>query len=366
MMKKHIIALAAIALTLCSCGEKNEFKVDGKIDGADEKTLLLETVVNGVWIPIDSTKTESDGEFSLSRKAPRWPEIYRLTYQEKSIYFPIDSLEQISIHSNAKTFDTNYTLAGSNDAKLVMEIDKKALTLSGANVKESVVKKEAFKRELAEKILQHPQGIVAYYIINKYVNGAPLFDPQNSVDLRIIGAVANAYNSYRPNDPRTAYLVKTLLDGQRERRAAIAKADTIHANVARILDIDLQDKTGKVRHLNDVTSKGNVVLLNFTAYSAKESPAFNNSLLALYNANRAKGFEIYQVGLDDNIAQWKSAANNLPWITVYDPAGVNSNYIRAYNVGALPAIFIINRKGELSERVLDLSKLESTLNKYIK
>lgn len=364
-MRKHIVVLAAIALVVCSCGNKNEFRVKGNVEGAGDKTLVLESAVNGRWFVIDSVKISADGDFKLSRVAPQHPEIYRLTLDGKSVYFPIDSIDCIELKSKASNYGVDYTLSGSDNAVIMMNVDKKARTLDGATVKETVVKTESFKRELAEQILANPSSIVAYYIINKHIGDTPLFNPENSVDLNIIGAVANAYNSYKPNDPRTAYLVKTLLDGKRKRRDAVAKFDTMYVAEAPLLDIKLQDNKGVEHTLRKVASQGNVVVLNFTLYTAEQSPLFNKVLADVYTKNKSRGIEIFQVGLDSDLAQWKIVAANLPWITVYDGAGANSLNLRSYNVESLPMTFVINRKGELEERVTDVTKLEATVAKYL-
>ncbi|MEG1915278.1 MAG: thioredoxin-like domain-containing protein [Muribaculaceae bacterium] len=364
-MKKHILVLATIALAVCSCGNKNQFSVEGNVEGASEKTLMLESAINGRWFVIDTVRTSSNGDFELSREAPKYPEIYRLTLDGKSVYFPIDSLENIELNSKVSSYGIDYTLSGSDNAIAMMNVDKKARTLQGTSLKDGVVKREAFKRELAEKIIENPSGIVAYYIINKYVGDTPLFDPTNSVDLRIIGAVANAYNSFKPKDPRTAYLVKVLIEGQKMRRAAVAKYDTMYVAETKLFDIKLQDNLGKEHSLRKVTSQGNIVILNFTLYTAEKSPMFNKILIDTYNKNKARGLEIYQVGLDGDLAQWKATAGNLPWITVYDGAGPNSKNLMSYNVTGLPTTFVINRKGELVERITDITTLDATLQKYL-
>ncbi|MBR2085142.1 MAG: hypothetical protein IJ879_11255, partial [Muribaculaceae bacterium] len=61
---------------------------------------------------------------------------------------------------------------------------------------------------------------------------------------------------------------------------------------------------------------------------------------------------------------WRQAAENLPWITVYDPMGVNSQNVGAYHVNSLATTFII-RNGEIVERVEDITGLKAAVAKYI-
>lgn len=361
-MKKHIFLLISLLAILCSCNG-NKFKVNGNVAGATDTTkMVLESSSNGQWFIVDTVTTDGSGDFSVACEAPQVPNIYRLRYQSQSIYFPIDSLDHITIKTKLKTFSTDYTLSGSKNALEVMKVDKEAMKFVGGKGTPEAMK--AWKRKLSEQVVADPSGIVAYYIINKYIDDKPLFDPLDDNDLRIIGAVANAFNTFKPNDPRTQYLVNTLLDGQRRRREAHNDFDTVYVSQTKLLDVKLQDKNGVNYDLKDVASKHKVVLLNFTMYSADFSPAFNKVLNDLYSKYKAKGLEIYQIALDDNEVYWRQAAANLPWITVYDPLGEQSKNVGAYNLSSIPTTFVISN-GEVVDRVTDVAKLPSSIAKHI-
>ena len=201
--------------------------------------------------------------------------------------------------------------------------------------------------------------------MNKIIGNRPLYSITDKEDVRILGAVANAYDTQKPNDPRTELLKNMFFAGRRNTVRPVAPTDTFYVNESQIIDITLIDRNGKTRKLSDEASKGNVLILNFTTYLADESPALNARLAELYRKYSSKGFQIYQICYDANEFNWKSAAKSLPWITVYDPAGAQSSNLLRYNVGSLPAIFIINRNGELSERVIDINELDKVVAKYI-
>lgn len=347
---------------MASCNS-NQFKVDGTVDGAGDTTkLVLELSTNGYWLIVDTVQTTGNGAFSLACEAPEFPGIYRLRLGDKSICFPIDSLDHITINAKLATFATDYKVTGSPNAEQVMKIDQEAMLMAGG--KATPEQWQAWKRKLSEQIAANPGSMVAYYAINKYVDDKPLFDPLNDSDLRIIGAVANSFYTFKPTDPRTNYLVQVLTEGQRRRRAASAPTDTIMAEEASIIDIKLQDYTGKEYSLQEVSLKNRVVLLSFTIYQAEFSPMYNKLLNDLYSRYKAKGLEIYQISLDNDNVFWSQAAKNLPWITVYDPQGQNSRYVGIYQVMGVPTTFII-RNGEVVQRVEDGSLLESAVARYI-
>lgn len=360
-MKKYIYFAVLAVATLCSC-TGNQFKVDGKVEGAtDSVKLVLEYTSNGMWFVVDSVELGKDGSFAVSAEAPEYPNIYRLRVGGQSICFPIDSLDHITVNTKYNTFATDYTLSGSDHAVQVMKIDKEALALVGKATPEQI---KAFKDRLAHEIIVDPAGIVAYYVINKTIGDQPLFDPLDDSDLRIIGAVANSFNTFRPNDPRTQYLVNVLLQGQHRRRTAAEPTDTIQANETSIIDFTLEDYNGKKHALSQVAAQHRVVLLNFTMYQGEFSPMFNKLLNDIYKAHKSAGLEIYQVSLDaDNVA-WLQAARNLPWITVYDPAGVNSQNVGYYQVYGVPTTFVI-KNGEVVERVEDANKLQAAVSRHM-
>lgn len=362
-MKKWIFAIALTAMMLTSC-DGNQFKVDGTVEGASDTTqLILETTVNGNWLVLDTITTTGNGSFQVKMEAPGYPNIYRLRMGDQGVCFPIDSLDHITINTSVKAFATDYTLSGSDHAVQVMNIDKKAMALAGGKGTPEQI--EAWKKELAKMIVSDPAGIVAYYTVNKYIDGHPLFDPTNDSDLRIVGAVANAFHSFRPNDPRTEYLVQVLLAGQQRRRSQMTTGrDTLVMTEASLIDIQLQDYDGVNHVLSSVAAKNRVVLLNFTTYEAEFSPVLNKLLNDLYSQYHGSGLEIYQIGLESDAVAWRMAAQNLPWITVYDYQGPNSPNVGAYMVQSLPTTFII-RGGEIVERVEDATKLKDAVAKLM-
>lgn len=360
MKKILLMAVALVALTACN---GNKFQVDGVVEGAnDSTTLVLEQSSNGEWFIIDSVKVDKNGKFNASAPAPEVPSIYQLRLGDKGICFPIDSIDHLTITTSLKGFATDYTISGSEHAQQVMQIDKEAMRFADGKGTEAEL--TAWKDKLARQIVTDPSGIVAYYTINKYIGGKPLFDPLNDNDLRIIGAVANAFNSFRPDDPRTDYLVNLLLDGQRRRRAMTAPSDTVYADVASIIDIKLQDYNGKEYSLTKVAAENRVVLLDFTAYTIDVSPQLNKLLNDIYQSYHSRGLTIYQVSVDQDQVAWRQSAQNLPWITVFDPRSINSQYVGYYNVTGIPTTFII-KNSEIVERVEDPTRLKTVVAKYM-
>lgn len=368
MNKKYFFATAAVAsLLLTSCsGGGNGFKVSGIVEGgSDTVRMVVEQSSNGRWLIVDSVATEGNGEFSAEMPAPANPEVFRLRYGMASVYFPVDSLEHIQINTNVKNFATDFTISGSHDAVSMMNLDKKAIEINGMKGDERAAAIEVWKKELVDTILANPSGIISYYVINKYIGNEPLFNPLDKNDLRIIGAVANGYYTFRPNDPRTTYLVNVLRNGRAYHNPGMSASDTLQVSETSLFDITLQDKNGVEQSLAELAKQNKVTLLSFTVYAAEFSPSYNAILADIYKKNKSKGLEIYQLSFDANDFTWRQSAVNLPWVTVYDPAGANSSNLARYNVTQLPLTYVIDRNGEIVMRVDDPSKLASAVARYL-
>lgn len=341
----------AVATAFAGCSQgAGQWTVKGAVRGAEGATLVLEAPGRMGWYAVDSVTLPSSGEFKMKRQAPVYPEIYRLRLGQSEVYLPADSTETIVVEADSATFATGYTVSGSDQAVQMAYVDKL--------VREQGPK---LKSELSAMILGNPGSQVAYYIVQKRVNGKPVFDPDDRTDLRIIGAVANAYTHFRPEDPRADYLKRLFLSNRaRSIDPAAVPTDTLYVNEMSYPEISLPDNHGKQRKLSDAVASNRVVILNFVLYGAEVSPALNLQLGELYGAYRQRGLEIYQVGVDPDQYQWQQSADNLPWITVYQSSGAPVSNLMNYNVGGVPAVFVF-ADGELVERVTDLSRLKSAV-----
>lgn len=350
-----------LAVTAVSCS-KAKWTVEGHIAGAEGKELILERASEtGSWYGIDTLTVDTDGSYRFSREPLGHADIFRLRLGNETAYFPIDSIETVTLDGKYPGLATGYSLSGSDEALAMQRANQLVDSASAANA----LADSGFKRELARTIMRNPSGMTAYYTIFRRVGSTPLYDPSVKADNRIIGAVANAFTQKRPADPRTKMLTELFLSNRVVPSRNTAPADTLVAVEISLPEIALRDAAGKIRSLTEEASKGKVIIVSFTAYSAQESPAINLELGKIYTANKANGLEIYQIGFDDDEYLWRRSAKNIPWIAVYNSSADGLEALRDYNVGTLPATFIINRRGELVERVTDLSKLQGAVAKYL-
>ena len=383
MKKIFCIALAAAALVACSSGP--QFKVTGKVDGADGKMLYLEASALEGIVPLDSVKLKADGTFSFESSRPASPEFYRLRVDDKVINLAVDSTETLTVTAPYATFATGYQVTGSSDcekikqltllqAKLQADADRLAEDAQARRIGMDVYQQrlsallKKYKDEVKiNYIFAAPNTTAAYFALFQKLNNYLIFDPLNSKDdVKCFAAVATSLNNRYPDADRTKNLYNIVIKGMKNTRTPQQKVVEIpEENVQEtgVIDINLRDLRGAAHKLTDL--KGKVVLLDFTVYQSAVSASHNYMLRDLYDKYAKQGLEIYQVSLDADEHYWKTIASNLPWICVRDAAGVYSSVVSLYGVQSLPSVFLINRDNELRARGETIKDLEAAVKRLL-
>ena len=380
-MMKQISTRLLTVLGLCmfflsACNNSSDFTVKGVVAGADGQLMYLENVGISNVVTLDSIKLAPGGKFKFTEKRPEYPDFYRLRLNNQLINFAVDSTETISFVADAGTFATSYSVEGSENSKAI-----KAITLAQLDANQAIsrLRKEyedkmisdttyrmkvlaaadAYKEVARKYIYSAPMSTAAYFALFQQIDGLLFFDLYDRKDVKAYGAVATSYNHTYPESPRSKHLYNLTLQSMKVLRAQRpVDYSNVETKEISFLDIELPDVRGEVVKLSTV-APGKVVLINFTAYQTEWSPALNMALGELYTKYHDQGLEIYQVSLDSDFHFWRNGASNLPWVTVHDPQSVYSQVAGLYNVKQLPALFILDRKGNLVKRVEGVKKLEA-------
>ena len=382
---KHICRAAlvlAAAAVIASCGNK-KFNVTGQIENAKDSLLYFEHVgLEGIDV-VDSVKLGDSGSFSFSEEAPDAPEFYRLRISDQIINVAIDSTETVTFRSSWPQMASKYEVEGSENCEKIkeltlqlMDLRERAIAIS-QNDQLSIDEANdsllaiitQYKNDVKTKyIFPTPGKSYAYFALFQTLGDMLLFNPRNNKDdIKVFAAVATSWDTYYPHAERGQNLHNIAIEGMKNQRIVEAKENqTIEASrvqEAGVLDIELTDNKGQVRHLTDL--KGKVVLLDFHVFAMDESPARILTLRELYNKYHAQGFEVFQVSLDSDEHFWKQQTAALPWISVLDPNGIQSQIISMYNIQAVPDFFLIDRDNNLVKRAAQIKDLDTEIKNLL-
>ena len=380
-MRKYLIAAIA-TLAMASCSEK-KFHVEGNITNAKDSVLYFENVGLEDIAVVDSVKLDEDGAFSFSKEQTPAPEFYRLRIADQIINVSIDSTETVTVKAQYPQMATQYEISGSDNCSKIKELTLKQINLTQRAIaisqndalsvdesNDSILNMiKAYKQDVKTNyILKEPNRSYAYFALFQALGNTLIFNPRSDKDdIKLFAAVATSWDTYYPGSERGANLHNIAIEGMKNVRiAAQNEARTIDVNqisATGLIDIILTDNKGQVRKLSDL--KGKVVILDFHLFGIEKSPERILLLRELYNKYQAQGLEIYQVSLDPDEHFWKQQTAALPWVSVRDPQGLDSQTLITYNIQGLPDYFLISRDNALYKRAAQVKDLEAEIRSLL-
>lgn len=380
---KRLLFLPVFLCFLASCSKRDpQFTIEGAIAEAQDTMLYLEhlTLGDGI-VAIDSAKLGESGDFCLSGPRPSNPEFYRLRIGSQVINLSIDSTETVNVRARLPQMALGYEVSGSGNCDTIRLLNLKLDTLRQAvqhvaddrsltlaereNVVDELVKQ--YKTDVKLRYIQNRYGQASsYYAMFQTVGGQMIFNPvSDQSDITWFTALATSWEELYPTSQRTQNLQNIAMQGLRNTRRHVVEINMDDEKVSEtgIIDMGFPDKTGAERRLSSL--KGQVVLLDFMAYSMKGSQERILALRQLYNRFHARGLEIYQVSLDPDEHYWKTMSEQLPWVCVWNQQGLDNDIVRLYNLQKLPTWFLIDRSSTLVGRMELLENLEQEIDSLL-
>lgn len=374
-----ILSIASFAI---ACSDKNpQFVVEGTISDADSSVLYLEKrELNNVTL-LDSVRLNSKGDFKFKKASTPYPEFYVLRLDGQLINFAVDSVETVNVNASKKGFATDYTIEGNlanqqiksvvlAQYKAGQEINaiQKRFSNKEINEQESLEQLQStvdtYKGTAQQIMFSDLKSPAAYFALFQKVNGLLFFDPYDSKDYKIFAAVATAWDTYFKDSPRASHIRDyTLIAMKTRKQGEVDLTDSANEIEAKeYYNISLPDVNGN--NVDLLSLKGKVILLDFTTYQAKESPAHNIALNNLYSKFKPN-LEIYQISLDADAHFWRNAALNLPWKAVHESKSINSDLVFKYNVQGIPTMYLLNKDGDIVKRLLPTDNIEAEIQKIL-
>jgi peroxiredoxin len=353
MKMKKLFYCSVITLLIAACSTEPHYVINGKIDGADSVTFLLQKRADGNIVTIDSA-VSLKGSFKMKGGSVKYPEmvllVARNTRMRTSFYLEnseititgkLDSLYNAKI-TGSKTQD-EYT-GFINSSKLIEEKYSKVYEeyqmaeQSGDTAKVSQLEKEitGIQNEMTnlqkDFVKNNPSSFVAPSILaglSYEMEGSEIETYINAMDT----AVANT---------ETAKSLKA--------RAVTMKAVAVGQKAP---DFTMNDPEGNpVSLYSKVGSK--LLLVDFWAAWCGPCRRENPNVVKVYNEFNKKGFDVFGVSLDQKKDDWVRAISDdkLTWTHVSDLQYWNNAAAKTYAVSAIPANFLLDENGIIIGRNL--------------
>ena len=208
-------------------------------------------------------------------------------------------------------------------------------------------------------ILEHLQSMASVYALYQRINGRDYILNENK-DIQLLKITGQSLDTLYPASKHVRALVADALKLELQVKNLGYKQimDQLDGNIP---DISLPDSNGDTVSLSSLHDK--TVLISFWASWNRQSVSHNLELKDLYNKYHRKGFEIYQVSLDNKKEAWINAIkyDEIPWINVSDLSYPNSQTAILYNINSLPTTFLLDQDGQVIGKNFTKAELENKL-----
>lgn len=370
-------------LIITGCRNNNNFRIDGVIRDKSQKAIYLNRVNVNTLAFVDSSEINKNGKFSFRVRAKE-PDFFQLGFSNTNFVTLLAGPgEKINVTFDGKSLISNYTVSGSKGSEQIRMLDmrlaetRKKLdslrTVYASASKEPEFDKKGplletefnntlkdIRKKNIEFIISNLRSMASIMAIYQKIDNETyvLYDPR---DLQYMKLVADTLGRYYPNSVNVLALKEDL-----RKELNILKSRNLESLAKSSpelkLDPNLRDVSGKRIALSSL--KGKVVLLTFWSLQCKECIAENLQLKNVYNALNKKGFEIYQISLDQDEEAWKKEVrfDELPWISTREDDPSDPLNVRLYNVKAIPANFLYDRDGNIIAKDLHGKSLQIKLD----
>ena len=379
-MKKIILILPLVILFACG---RNHVKVNGVIKDTEKEMIYLDKMGVGEIVSVDSCVINKHGKFNLKTKAPGL-NFYRLRLSDNNFVTLLTGPgEKIRVTSNKEYLPENYEITGSENSQKVKLLDNHLLETqkkldSLTNIFKKLIDKPGFDTiskeldEVYQKVVNEQRNFNIRFVLENLNSLASIkalyqkFDENTYVlfknrDLQYLKIVSDSLQKAYPESKHTKALVADLEKGLN--RYNQLRFNQMTENMPKTeLNVQLPNINGDTISL--LSNQGKYVLLSFWSTASEACVKENQVFKSLYQKYNSKGFEIYQVCIDNDIAKWEKAVkfDELPWISVIDTDPESSGVIRMFNVRFVPVNYMFDREGNIIGKDLHGRTLNIKMN----
>ena len=386
-----LLAISLLFFTLFSCSGKKvveddpnteiveNFRISGNIEGASSLTIYLEALTPQGTVPVANCETDADGEFDMLGNIPDMG-VYQLRLgdqQDKIVTLPLVPKDNLTLTSKMKDFATSPHFEGTEWAEnltkymtLFNEFASKQQSLAALQGKvseqELMAKYMALRSpidDFAREAVNKDPGNAVNFLLSSTLSPNVGFKEWNPENMKVLKKMSTAYTKKYKDSPiakRMAEQVVMIENGYKQFLE-------INSGSRMAPEMALNNPDGKIIKLSSL--RGKYVLIDFWASWCAPCRKENPNVVRLYNQYKDKGFTIYSVSLDKDVAAWKDAiaTDGLVWPNhVSDLSGWESNLPTLYGFQGIPYTVLVDKEGKIIETGLRGPSLEQKLKELIK
>ncbi|WP_421918839.1 redoxin domain-containing protein [Marinifilum sp.] len=369
-----LVAILFIS-TMFSCGEKDQFILNGHIKGVENDKLVL-----GIWdkstkslIGMDTVAVEN-GDFVLKKKQLEVNQ-YILRFLDSKVSIPLllenGMLELTANADDAKRgYIQKFDLKGSKNHDLIQRFNA---------MEDEILEQEKYaqSKQLKAKI-KHVTNRDEYDEIRKELNK---LSPNLNTEVKAakLDLIKNNLNQFFVVSVFPQIKNIATIEQVKEVFNSMPETFKLHHNVTDMMkdikikesiqpgklapDFTLKTPTDEDLSLSDL--RGKIVLVDFWASWCKPCRASFPHMKELYQKYHTKGFEVLGVTNDTNHKAWKKAIKDdeLPWLNVADqfPPEGRGMVIGSYGMDYLPSTVLIDREGVIIAKLIHGDELDKSL-----
>jgi peroxiredoxin len=356
VINSTLFFLIATFLFACKSNEKESALLTGELQNADHIKVYFERIDGYKEVMLDSTITDGSGKFSLRNLADGLDYYILRTGNASIAYLILQGGEALHITGNAQNLTQTYSVEGSPDTKILIELRKFESNISDSlnNLYTTSRETDPLKKDSAGMILQHQYEITLRSFATDFIKRNPV---------SIVSLSASQYLDKEKDTAIFSQLSKTLS----EKYPANIYVNEFSKQVSRMHSLpagsfapEIKLKTPDGKEISLSSFRGKIVLVDFWASWCAPCRKENPNIVAMYKKFHPRGFEILGVSLDDNLNSWKDAIEHdrLSWTQVSELKKWESEVVKDYGMEEIPFSVLIDREGKIIAKGLHGSELE--------